>query len=609
MASPIKTITLEFNKWYILYLDIYLKSQNAATNTSTLYGVISMGAKSGGYISASKKSWKILINGSAAGSGTFDPDLSKNSQATYNKVEKATGTTVIVKHTSDGSKTINVSATVEFGSIILGGSSVGTKTVSGSIELPRLERNSTISSATNVAVNGTNASTVTINPSVASYSHKVTWSIGTHSHSETLAAGVKTISYEIPNSWKDAFPDAKSGECKVKLETLSGTTRIGSIVTQTITLSCIGNETPEFDASVQDANGIKSKIGCFVVDRSKLKVVLSNVEYKFGAKLSNVSVSMEGTTYTGTSLSVTASGNIKSSGTRTINITLTDSRGYSKSISKTVEAFVYNNPSVYVSVARYRKDNGGNYQKDDGGEWGKVYYRASYSEIGNNSVKVDVDYSSQIGTDTGAFSMTDKTGTTYVHCNPELVYNFTITVADALQSTTFRKQLSSDKTIFDILYGGIGLAIGGVATVGRLLDVFWDMRIKGSLKVDKPIFRNYFDPIGNPVKVSSGTEWTEICEVPELEDGAYHFDIVARFPANSTGNRGLAMEYSDDGGATKHEVLTGWTDVRSGLNGYSTFCRITANTTVVGRKLYIKVLQTSGGDLDVSVRISCHRIN
>lgn len=481
MATLINTLTLDFNKYYVMYLDIYLVSQNNASAQSVLYPVISLSAHNGGWISAGSKPWSAKIDGKSAGSGSFDPDLSTNA----GKTKKATGTNVTVTHDTDGNKTVAVSCSVNFGSIVLGGSEVGTKTISGNIKLPQILRESTIDKSNtteSVTVDGVNKSYVTIIPKNTAYSHNVQWSIGSYSKEINLSSGTKSAEYAIPKEWLKAIPDAKSGTAAVKVTTLSGTTVIGTD-SITFTIKCDGTEVPDFTAAVSDGTDIYSKIGCFVTKKSKLKIDLSGIQYQYGSKLSKIAITANGITYTGTAVSVTT-GVIAASGKNTIKCVITDSRGYSTTKYVYCDVYDYTLPSfTTLSVSRYKLIDS-EYVKDDEGDYCCIYYESKIAQIGQNSIKsILISYLSisdiieQEEIFPEEIIATDSTGEIFVYADPEKVYKFKLKITDALDSIEYSKMLSNAETIYDILKGGKGVTFGGVATKEGFNIPFWPVSL------------------------------------------------------------------------------------------------------------------------------------
>ena len=596
------TFRSAFGSYYKLRVDVYTASQDIVGNASKVYAVATIEPGSGWINSTASKNWRASIDGqTASGTFTFGQISGKDKQI-------LTTPQKVVKHNADGTKTARVSVTIDV-NLTLGNTKVSSVTAESEVTLPSIARASKIASLTNdLAVNGTNECVMELSAAVSTYTHKVTYEIGTHKHTESLTASQRRSAYAIPESWKDAFPSAKSGTMKVTLRTYSGDKQIGSSESGTCLLSCTGSELPEFSMSLSDPTGTKGKIGCYVRGMSKIKAAVRNLELKYGAKVKTIEYTINGVKYSSAQLEVTGASYIESA-TQTVKATVTDTRGYKRTISETVEAFEYSAPRMSVSVSRYAK-NGDSYTKDDEGGYAGIWYKVTISDIDSNRInEVRITYQEQGGTGTGEIVRTDAEYTGYISADTEKVYVIVFEISDKLTSKRITKTLSTAITIWDILKGGKGFAFGGVATVRNLLDVFWNMRVHGSLKVDNPVFSNYTNTIEDTYNLQSGSEWTEVCEIPTLEDGAYSFDIVASFPANATGNRGVSLVYSDDDGETKTAIFTGWTDVRPGMSGWATHCRINANTTVVGRKLYIRAMQTSGSEMNVSIRYSYHRIN
>ena len=118
------------------------KSYSIEDNKSTIGWKMELIATSNGKISSSSsKDWSVTVNGTKY-SGTNKIGISANSTITL-----ASGSTTIA-HNTDGSKTFSYSFSQEFG-ITFSGSSIGTKSGSGSGTLDTIPRKATISSAPN----------------------------------------------------------------------------------------------------------------------------------------------------------------------------------------------------------------------------------------------------------------------------------------------------------------------------------------------------------------------------------------------------------------------------------------------------------------------------
>ena len=62
------------------------------------------------------------------------------------------------------------------------------------------------------------AATLNITAYNSAYTHKVTWSFGSYSQVQNLAAGATSASYTIPLSWLNTIPSSTSGTAYVSLE-------------------------------------------------------------------------------------------------------------------------------------------------------------------------------------------------------------------------------------------------------------------------------------------------------------------------------------------------------------------------------------------------------
>ena len=475
MATLLDTITAAFGKYYTLQLKVYLDSQSTASNLSKVY-VVGYLLNDSGWISASDREYSGHI-GSATYNGTCPITIAKGDSS--NKI--FTSPTKSITHDSDGKKSITVDCSIPI-KLTLGGSYVDTVKAVKTVTLPTIPRASSISSAGNVTVNGSNKSTVGISAKSSSFSHKVNWAIGDYSHTETVAAGETSVSYAIPVSWLNAIPDAKTGDLKITLSTYSGSTKIGSSATKTITISVPDEAAykPTFTAAASDAAGIYAKVGVYVKGKSKLKISLTSISGKYSATIKSISILMNGTTYkptVGSSASAT-SGTLSTAGTNTVTIKVTDSRGYYTTKTLEIDVKTYSNPYFSVlTISRYRMEDDGSYVKDDEGEYANVQYTAKVSSVGSNALqKVVIQYTAvKAGASSESVTLTDSTGSIYVAADTELVYNFTVTVTDKLGSVVYKKQLSTAATIMDVLKGGLAVAFGKVAELAGYLDIAWNV--------------------------------------------------------------------------------------------------------------------------------------
>lgn len=405
--------------------------------------------------------------------------VSRKASATVAEVTR------VINHNADGNKSFAL-----YLELAVGGSDNPNKSAGGSFSLDWIPRQSPIGSSTaEVVVNGTNRHTISWTPYVSSYSHKATWSIGSYSSTQTIAAGTNSASLAIPKDWLRAIPSATSGTATVKLETYSGSTLIGSAQSKTFVIKTAGSETPNCSISASDANGYYGKIAAYIINQSKIMVDVSGITYQYGASLKSIAVTIGTTTYTGTATSVTAQSNINAASTA-VKVVLTDSRGYTVTKTLTVTAYAYVLPALSLSINRYHNNNG-TYEHDDEGEYGRVVYTASITQIGSNALQnVKIDWVASDGSGSGTRTLTTMDGDIYVACDTEKVFTFTLTVTDKLNTVVYRKQLSSAVTIMDIIAGGDGVCFGGVATHHEQFDIRWPVALHGGIVTDKRLGEN-----------------------------------------------------------------------------------------------------------------------
>ena len=111
------------------------------------------------------------------------------------------------------------------------------------------------SSVSVTSVTGGEASVVSFSNSyLANAKHQVTWSIGNNSHTETTALGDSSVSYLIPTSWCENFPNATSGTLTVTIQTLNAYNQAcGAAIVRTVSLF-VPNYTPTVSAAAAGIN-------------------------------------------------------------------------------------------------------------------------------------------------------------------------------------------------------------------------------------------------------------------------------------------------------------------------------------------------------------------
>lgn len=360
---------------YSLLLDVSEKSYSIENNTSQVewwVGIRSNTAYHNHY--GLSETYVVNINGTVVHNAVHTPTV--NSGAT---VWVASGTTT-VSHNADGSKSISVSAS--FNNADRGTYLPTTGSCSGSLKLTTIPRATTpsidkpsLDCGSAIKISGTSAS--------SNFSHKVyvTWN-GTKTQIGTIASGTTTpsFSYTIPTDWEKNIPDSTSGIATFTLETISGSTSVGS-KTVNATIKVRSGVVPSIGTvSISDTNSICAGIGQYVQSQSKLKFTIATSGNQ-GSTITSVSTKFNGQTYSGSTFTTQA---IQSSGSIGYTITVTDSRGRSATKSGSVNVVAYYPPSL-TNVSAKRANSG--YTVDESsGTYALLHFKVGFTSLSNKNV-------------------------------------------------------------------------------------------------------------------------------------------------------------------------------------------------------------------------------
>ena len=360
---------------YSLLLDVSEKSYSIENNTSQIewwVGIRSNTAYHNHY--GLSETYVVNINGTVVHNAVHTPTV--NSGAT---VWVASGTTT-VSHNADGSKSISVSAS--FNNADIGTYLPTTGSCSGSLKLTTIPRATTpsidkpsLDCGSAIKISGTSAS--------SNFSHKVyvTWN-GTKTQIGTIASGTTTpsFSYTIPTDWEKNIPDSTSGIATFTLETISGSTSVGS-KTVNATIKVRSGVVPSIGTvSISDTNSICVGIGQYVQSQSKLKFSIATSGNQ-GSTITSVSTKFNGQTYSGSTFTTQT---IQNSGTLSYTITVTDSRGRTATKSGSVSVTAYNPPSL-TNVSAKRANS--SYVIDESsGTYALLHFKVGFTGLSNKNV-------------------------------------------------------------------------------------------------------------------------------------------------------------------------------------------------------------------------------
>lgn len=321
---------------------------------------------------------------------------------------------------------------------------------------------------------------VTINtPAVNSaYKHTLRYVFG--SASGTIATGIaSSVRWTPPVSLAIQIPSATVGSGTIYCDTYSGSTRLGT-KSVSITLTVPGSVVPSAGtlsaALAEDTSGT----GLYVKGMGKAKLTLSGASGAYGSSITSYTISGGGWTATNGALTT---GTLASAGNITFTATVTDSRGRKASTTRTINVVNYTKPGVAMCDV-YRCDADGNRKK--AGTYFAVEINASYSAITGNTLNITARYKKQTESSYGTAANVTNNGKTVLgggNIGASTTYDVLVTVADKYNSLSIQRTLST-KSVLQSFKRSAGAAIGKVAELANWLDVAWNTRIRGNLKVD-----------------------------------------------------------------------------------------------------------------------------
>lgn len=320
----------------------------------------------------------------------------------------------------------------------------------------------------NLTIGGSQTLTL-YNPMGRTVTIKMYKSDGTLLHTTGTTTGTSISFTPAAATLYKSIPSNQSANCYYSAicSSPSKTMNTGSSYTYKI----IGNETPTlatanvstYDATtaVTGVTGQTAAGGWLVQGLSQLKVAITAAASPYnssdGSSISKYEVTFAGVTKT---LSVGTTGGtwgvFNGSGNQTVSIKVTDSRGLSSTITKTVNYIAYRAPSISLTAGRAN-----NYGTT-------VNISASYagSDVsGKNGVKVQWSGANKSGYLAGSASAYDATetgtkSTTTTDVNNETAYTFTATITDKFGKTataSVKVPVGQPTMFVDVEQAGVGV--------------------------------------------------------------------------------------------------------------------------------------------------------
>lgn len=328
------------------------------------------------------------------------------------------------------------------------------------------------------------------------------WSAGTANRTITLTSSERT-------TLLNAMASVKSFTATIELVTKSGSTQIGSASTCTCTIrTSQANSGPSisgftFADSYSTTTAITDNDQVLIQDYSRLTVTPGTAAARNGASIVSYSAVCSGVTKSNTTGAALSLGIIGTSGTRDITLTVTDSRGYTASVTQSVTVVPYSKPRVSSVSLRRTNDIETEMQLVFNGSISPItvdgtqknsllYARYRYKLTSASSYN---SYSSILGSVTATGSSFSFSNLELCNLDSESSYDFHLQIRDQLNSLT-----SLD--LYFVVSQGTPLVALRKKMVGintpspeTALHVVGDTRIEGTLtpdEIDYPFDKPYF---------------------------------------------------------------------------------------------------------------------
>lgn len=421
------TVTGQSYFGYPIYLKVYL--QNSLKDTHTLK-------------SASPSQWSSNI--------VYTSDW-------FTISNKTSGTTSLSLNVYSGSgssrnSTYSYSLPIEPAASVLG--SISSFTFGNAINIPITKYNSGFYDVLTISVGGTTIKTI---------------------NGITNGADVSFTSAELTTIYSK-LPSATKGTVTFKLTTKTSSS--GSTVgtsTKTATGTIPSNVKPTISGITlaEATSGLATKFGAFIQNKSKITGTV-NASAGSGSSISAYKTTINGSSYTSKTFTT---GVLKTSGTNTVSVTVTDKRGRTATYSKTFSVLAYSKP--VINTFKVERCNADGSLNDEGINF-KVSIKSSITALNNkNDSKYVLQYKLSsvndwitITNSLSGYAPNTSWVVTNIALNIDNVYDFRLTISDYFEKDVPKTYVVPESfTLMNWGADGHSMAIGGVASEPDVLDV------------------------------------------------------------------------------------------------------------------------------------------
>ena len=487
MASS-GTINGSTNNQYIQARIRWSATQDQLANTSSVTAIFEVRKLStSSAATTGEGNWTLTINGTSK-------SIHKTSMnVPNNDVWQELGrNTVSVPHNADGTKTISITGS--------GGTlrtTWTTTTVSGSVTLDAIPRQTIPTFNADPHYFGDDLE-ITITPALNTFTHDIlySWNGG---NAVTIVSGFSSGQYDwtIPASLMNDIPNATASSALViTVKTYSGGSLLGTTNTA-ITCEVPASVVPTISAitCTDTGNQVPSSWGVFVKTLSTLHVK-TTAAGAHGSTITSYLIETMDQVRTQNDIDV---GAVTSSGTVSVKVTVTDSRGRTAESTTSITVIDYELPVIESALVERTNDRG---IPVENGTYLRVTLGCSVSSVDHhNTMTVKIYYkdASDPNVDPTLARTISEPGVIALQGRVEMIsgmdvaktYTITVEVYDILAAastpTTISGVIQSEGAIISWRYGGTGVAFGRTSETPYQADFEWQIRGRNGAIFDVPL--------------------------------------------------------------------------------------------------------------------------
>ncbi len=339
----------------------------------------------------------------------------------------------------------------------------------------------------------------------------LSWAKGTANRTITLTSAQRT-------TLLNAMASLKSFTGTFELSTYSGSTQIGSTssLAGKVTTTSENSGPTISDFTFVDSNTTTTAITgndqLFIQSHSTLKVTPGTATAKNGASITNYTATCNGVSASSSTGSAITVGKIDKSGSVTVVLTVTDSRGYTASVSKAITVIAYAKPKLSQMSLRRTND----IEAEMRMEFNGTISALTVSNTQKNALqyvryRYKLTSATSYGSYTNILSAVTISGTTFSYSNPELCnldanssYDFHLQFTDKLSTLDLYYVISQGTPLVALRKGMVGINtptpeaaihVEGSTKLAGDTHIIGDTRIEGTLTPDN---LNYTFPDEKP---------------------------------------------------------------------------------------------------------------